>query len=94
MVLPTSFDSAIAADNDTSNGDNISATNDQHLTSPIGIPQAESTHQYGDAPNVTVSNSSPSTASTTINQTIDFGENDPSTSTTTIKDDTESENLS
>jgi hypothetical protein len=29
----------------------------------------------------------------TINQTIDFGENDPATSNSTIKDDTENENL-
>ena len=94
MLLPTSFDSAIAADDDTSNGDIIHRATDQQLISPIGVPQAESTHQYGDATDVTVSNSSPSTASMTINQTIDFGENDPSTSTTTIKEDGEDENLS
>lgn len=51
-------------------------SNDHQITSPIGIPQAESTHQYSDTTNLTVS---------TINQTIDFGENDPST---TIKDET------
>lgn len=66
--------------------------NDHQLTSPIGVPQAESTHQYDDTTNVTVSNSSPSSTSMTMNQTIDFGENDPSTSNATMKDDTESEN--
>lgn len=67
-----SSDSAIAADDDTST--------DQQVTSPIGVPQAESTHQYGDTANLT---------GNTINQTIDFGENDPSSSNTTIKDDNE-----
>ncbi|CAF1170367.1 unnamed protein product [Rotaria sordida] len=90
-ILTNSSDSAIAADDDeTSNVDVITIKNDQHLTSPIGTPQAESTHQFGDSTNVTMSNSSPSM---TINQTIDFGENDPSTSNTTIKDDTENENV-
>jgi hypothetical protein len=58
----------------------IDTSNDQQTTSPIGIPQAESTHQYGDTTNLTVS---------TINQTIDFGENDPSTSNTTLTDEIE-----
>jgi hypothetical protein len=91
MALPISFDSAIAGDddNDTSDGDNPTSTNDQYSTSPFGVPQAESTHQYGDTANATVSNSS-----ITINQTIDFGENDSATSNTTIKDDTENNNLS
>jgi hypothetical protein len=70
-----SSDSAIAADDDTSN--------DQQVTSPIGVPQAESTHQYGDTTNLTVS---------IINQTIDFGENDPSSSNTTLRYETETEN--
>jgi hypothetical protein len=90
-VLPNLFDSAIAGDDDTSNGDIQSTTNDQQLTSPIGIPQAESTHQYGDTTNANVSNSSPS--SMTMNQTIDFGENDPSTSNATIKDGIDNDNL-
>jgi hypothetical protein len=59
----------------------IDTTNDQQVTSPIGIPQAESTHQYGDTTNLT----------NTINQTIDFGENDPSTSNSTITDEIENE---
>jgi hypothetical protein len=69
----SSSDSAIAADNDTSN--------EQQVTSPIGVPQAESTHQFGD------------TTNSTTNQTIDFGENDPSSSSnTTLRDETENEN--
>ncbi|CAF5128152.1 unnamed protein product, partial [Rotaria sp. Silwood1] len=89
-ILTNTSDSAIAADDDTSNIDVITVKNDQHLISPIGIPQAESTHQFGDSSNVTLNNSS---SSITINQTIDFGENDPSTSNTTLKDDTENENI-
>ena len=65
-----SSDSAIAADGDHSTSSN---PGDVQLTSPIGVPQAESTHQYGDTTNATLNN-----------QTIDFGENDPSTSTTLI----------
>ncbi|CAM2713618.1 unnamed protein product [Rotaria socialis] len=79
--------SGMGADDGGSNGDALTAKNDQNLISPIGIPQAESTHQFGDSSNVTESN--PSLSSTTMNQSIDFGENDPST---TMKDDTESEN--
>ena len=68
LLLPSnSSDSAIAADGDHSTSSN---PGDVQLTSPIGIPQAESTHQYGDTTNVTMDN-----------QTIDFGENDPSTTT-------------
>lgn len=68
LLLPSnSSDSAIAADGDHSPNSN---PGDVQLTSPIGIPQAESTHQYGDTTNVTMDN-----------QTIDFGENDPSTTT-------------
>ena len=84
MILQDTSDSAIAIDGDTSNNEAALNGNDQQLTSPIGIPQAESTHQFGDA-----SNASPSSTSITINQTIDFGENDPST--TTLKDATEDE---
>ena len=71
-ISANSSDSAIAADDDTSN--------EQQVASPIGAPQAESTHQFSDTTNLTVN---------TINQTIDFGENDPSSSNTTIKDDNE-----
>lgn len=53
----------------------IDTSNDQQIASPIGTPQAESTHQFSD----------------TTNRTIDFGENDSSTSNTTIKDETESD---
>jgi hypothetical protein len=45
------------------------------VTSPFGIPQAESTHQFVDTTNLTT------------NQTIDFGENDPSNAT--IRDENE-----
>ncbi|CAF3914337.1 unnamed protein product [Rotaria magnacalcarata] len=79
--------SGMGADDRGSNGDALTAKNDLNIISPIGIPQAESTHQFGDSSNVTESN--PSLSSTTMNQSIDFGENDPST---TMKDDTESEN--
>jgi len=52
-----SSDSAIAADDESS-------SHEQQISSPIGSPQAESTHRYVD---------------TITNQTIDFGENDPNT---------------
>ncbi|CAF0958721.1 unnamed protein product [Adineta steineri] len=93
-TLPISFDSAIAADDYMSNAETPFTVNDQQLTSPIGIPQANSTQQYSDTANATVNNSSPSTTSMTIDGTIDFGENDPSTTNTTIKDDTQNESVS
>ncbi|UJR08582.1 hypothetical protein I4U23_012841 [Adineta vaga] len=82
IVLPNASDSAIAADVDTSANETLLTSTDQHLTSPIGAPQADSTHQYGDTTDVIVGN----------RQSIDFGENDPSTSNTTIKDDGDGDN--
>ena len=62
-----------------STSDTLPTKTEHHSTSPFGIPQAESTHQYNDTTNVSMTNSSLSSSSTAINQTIDFGENDPST---------------
>lgn len=60
----------------------IDTLNDQQISSPIGIPQAESTHQF----NTTTTN----LTVCTNNETIDFGENDQSsTSNLTIKDETD-----
>ncbi|CAF1120767.1 unnamed protein product [Adineta ricciae] len=76
-VLSNTSDSAIAPDADVTANETLLTSTDQHLTSPIGAPQADSTHQYGDTTDVIASN----------RQSIDFGENDPSTSNTTIKED-------
>lgn len=76
-ALPNASDSAIAPDVDVTANETLLTSTDQHLTSPIGAPQADSTHQYGDTTDVIAGN----------RQSIDFGENDPSTSNTTIKED-------
>jgi len=54
--------------------ENDTSGDDQQITSSIDTPQVEGTHD-------TIDN----TSSLSTNQTIDFGENDPST---TIKDET------
>ena len=75
-------------DEKSSNDHGRISKTDQNSTSPFGIPQAESTHQYNDITNVTLDNTS---SSTTINQTIDFGENDSSTLNATLKSNHENE---
>lgn len=80
-LSPDGSDSAIAADVETPTTENPFIAADQQLTSPFGAPQADSTHRYGNMADETVG----------AGQSIDFGENDPSTMNTTIKEDAENE---